>query len=181
MLSINHWNTVINQGHIHTHTEQIFCSVHRTLFSSSAVMPVKFKKTTDSKYINPNFINSYLVTLGGLFACFRSVFSNSAYTGAFFITFRHFDRINTCLLFFYTYFVWIWMSVYATASVCLSEDNLREWVPEIICGLWALHGIEDDWILYEHAVFFEVNFTNLKTQRHPALKILKLSGILNTR
>lgn len=27
-------------------------------------MPVKFKKTTDSKYINPNFINSYLVTLG---------------------------------------------------------------------------------------------------------------------
>lgn len=74
----------------------------------------------------------------------------------------------------------IWMSVYATASVCLSEDNLREWVPEIICGLWALRGIEDDWILYEHAVYFEVNFTNLKTQRHPALKILKLSGILNT-
>lgn len=27
---------------------------------------MKFKKkTTDSKYINPNFINSYLVTLGG--------------------------------------------------------------------------------------------------------------------
>lgn len=53
--------------------------------------------------------------------------------------------------------------IYATASVCLSEGNLREWVPEILCGLWALHWIEDDWILYEHAVFFEVNFTNLKT------------------
>lgn len=62
-----------------------------------------------------------------------------------------------------THFVCIWMSVYATASVCLSEGNLREWVPEILCGLWALHWIEDDWILYEHAVFFEVNFTNLKT------------------
>lgn len=172
MLSINHWNIVINQGHIHTHTEQIFCSVHRTLFSSSAVMPVKFKKTTDSKYINPNFINSYLVTLGGCLLA-SGLFSVIVLIQVLFYN-RHFDKGST------HYFMCIWMSVYATASVCLSEDNLREWVPESICGLWALRGIEDDWILYEHAVFFEVNFTNLKTQRHPALKILKLSGILNT-